>query len=112
MPYAIRVRLYRGAELEADTDPDLEPGAPGAEIVADLAASQAALVELCEACHGPDVQLLGFGAAAMTAYGHMLRDRARSGRFSYSQGYSVLIDTQQLRSATMWRAQVDISVSP
>lgn len=113
MPYALRVRLYRGSVLEADTDPELEPGEPGAEVVTDLAASQRALVELCEAMHGPDVRLLGFSDPAMHAYGCMLRDRAgKSSRFSYEQGYSVLIDTPQLRSATRWRAQVDIVVSP
>jgi len=122
MPYTIRVQLYRGEVLEADTDPDEPPGAPGAEIVEDLVASQRALVELCEAFHaatpfdtatsGPGVWLLGFEDIAMSSYLEMLRRRAsETVPFSYRQGYTVLVDTPQLRSATWWRAQVDIGVA-
>lgn len=112
MPYAIRVRLYHGDVLEADTDPELPDDAPGAEVVQDLKASQRALVELCEAFHGPNVQLLGFGPDALDAYGARLKSLAlMRSRFNYSQGYTVLVDTPEMRSATMWRAQVDIAVA-
>lgn len=112
MPYAIRVRLYRGDTLEADTDPELEPGEPGSEVAKDLEAVQGAMVELCTAFHGPDVTLLGFSPIAMTTYLAGLRSRAsNSGSMLYRQGYIVLLDTPQLRSATSWLAQVDITVS-
>lgn len=107
MPYAIRVRLYRANVLEADTDPDLEPGAPGLEAVETLADSQAALVELCTAMHGP-AKLMGFGAIALDAYGAEIRGRAsRALAFTYAHGYLVA----QRDSVEWWRAQVDIALS-
>lgn len=112
MPYAIRVRLYCGPTLEADTDPELPLGEPGSEVVADIEAMQRAMVELCEAFHGPDVKLLGFSPLAMGAYSAGIRSRARSDHtLTYRQGYIVLLDTPQLRSATSWMAQVDMIVS-
>lgn len=112
MPYAIRVRLYSAGKLEADTDPDLPAGAPGSEVVATLADSQRALVELCQTAHGPDIRLLGFGDDAMRAYLQMLHGRAGQNRpFTYQQGYTALLDTPQVRQADAWLAQVDIAVS-
>lgn len=112
MPYAIRVRLYRGDTLEADTDPDTAPQAPGAEVVQDLESVQRAMVDLCRAFHGEGVRLLGFGRNAQHAYLSMMRSRAGLDRpFNYRQGYSVLVDTPQVRSATCWVAQVDIAVA-
>lgn len=108
MPYRIRVRLYRGAQLEADTDPDLGSGEPGAEVVATLDDTQAALVELCQAMHGPAARLLGLSGIAMDAYGCMVRERAqREPQFSYSQGYSVLTG----HYVEWWKAHVDIAVT-
>lgn len=112
MPYAMRVRLYCAGQLEADTDPDLPLGAPGSEIVATLADSQRALVELCQAAHGPTVRLLGFGDDAMRAYFSMIRERAGADRpISYHQHYTALLVTPELRQADMWMAQVDIALS-
>lgn len=118
MPYAMRVRLYRGDALEADTDPDADPNAPGSERAVDVAGIQAVQVELCSAFHGAPVfdaekrgrrpVLLGFEAIAMHGYGCMIRERAAGGGpFSFSQGYTVL----EGHHAEMWRAQVDIQVS-
>lgn len=112
MPYAIRVRLYCAGALEADTDPDLPDGQPGAERCATLADVQRALVELCQAAHGPEIRLLGFGDDAMRAYYAMLSVRAGAGRpFTYQQGYTALLDTPALRQADAWLAQVDIAVA-
>lgn len=113
MSLAIRIRLYCAGNLEADTDPDAPEDARGSEVVPDVAASQRALVELCQAAHGPDIRLLGFGDDAMRAYWSMISSRVALGRpFSYSQGYTALLDTPALRQADAWLAQVDIAVSP
>lgn len=114
MAYAVRVRLYCAGQLEADTDPDAPEGTPGSEVVATLADTQRALVELCQAAHGPDIRLLGFGDDAMRAYYSMLSDRvekAHGGPVSYHQHYTALLNTPALQQADMWMAQVDIAVS-
>lgn len=118
MPYAVRVRLYSSSEmdpatLEADTDPDLDDDATGSEVVPDLAAAQAALVELCGAFHGPEVRLLGFGPIPMDSRLAWLQELRRGGEtLDSSYGYIVLLATPQLRIATWWRAQVDIRLLP
>lgn len=111
MPYAVRVRLYRGAQLEADTDPDLSDGEPGAEVVSNLAAAQAGVVELCEGFH--DGRLLGFAPIATEARLAWLQDQRRLGQpLDYSHSYTVLLATPEYRTATDWRARVDIALSP
>jgi hypothetical protein len=114
MTYAIRVRLYRGDVLEADTDPDAAEDAAGAELVEDLAAAQSAVVELCRAFHAaPGVQLLGFAPIATGARLAWLQDQRRLGQpLDYFHPYTVLLATPEGRSATDWRARVDIALSP
>lgn len=118
MPYAVRVRIYRGNQMEAaalaaDTDPDLGDGEPGAELVAELADVLADLVELCQTFHGPDVRLLGFSAMFADVRLKDLQGRLRAGApLHYSHAYTVLLATTELRRATDWRAQVDITLSP
>lgn len=113
MTYAVRVRLYRGAELEADTDPDLSDAEPGAEVVSDLAAAQAGVVELCRDYHGPDARLLGFAPIATDSRLAWLKEERRLGQpLDYSHPYTVLLATPQSRTATDWRARVDITLSP
>lgn len=107
----MRVRLYRGTALEADTDPDLSDGEPGAEVVSDLAAAQAGVVELCRGFH--DGHLLGFAPIATDARLAWLQEQRRLGQpLDYSHPYTVLLATPELRTATDWRARVDITLSP
>lgn len=108
MPYAIRVRLYCGDVLEADTDPDLEPAAPGCEILPDLGAIPSAVAELAHGAHGPGARVMGFSEQVMDAYGALVRERARGAtQFAYTHGYMVL----ERGSAASWKAQVDIHVA-
>lgn len=111
MAYSIRVRLRRGGVLEADTDPELTDGVPGAEIVPDLGALQTALLELCQSID-PAAKLLGFDTLATHAYGSMIAERAMYGRpFTFHRGFSLLWDGADVRRAEMWDAQVDIAVA-